>query len=995
MSSGSGEITPIEQGAVGGQEDEGAKVTFEDGRGDGKKKKFKPLERMFKFFKSGKKRSKSKERDPNIVSVKSKSTSALYKEISHGDEDEEDGGFKRMPLGGTRSISEDSVFNPEQRDLTGMRKTAVSMENIKQDFRTELFSKLRKRQSTMSSDEDEDDFGFQQSTHVSYDEVTTRGRPKILVMDYHRMYLPPPVEGKPGSQDSSLSADLTEDVFFNTSWQESVGGTTPQKPVSSPGKAMDMDLNAVKSDSQVLDSEAAKHKISIKPRQRRASSQRARTKPSGGAASLPQVKEESPPKELASPVATLKSLEDEKPVEANPTKEEITDDVENVKTVDHEPLITVEDNKTSIQIGGKDKPDAEASTGSPSQEMDSPSKRWSMTEGEKDKMPGLPVSPVALGAVKLRTRPRPKSLIEPPQLPPSGDELAKAFNKRLSVRKERTNEEFSEEDFLEAKKDSNEVTPVVQPSDGKKTSPTGAAPSTGGITYVLKKEPLRKTSSSDSAKTPQLKAVSEEPNKTDQPKPKVTETKAEPVKIEVPQKDNVPPSVQEKSKSLTNKLASPREEYRLKRQSRSKTLPVQPVSQEFLDKKVNDIAAASSNLSQSVKEESKEGKADPLSSALSKKSEPKRLSLKETSNAAEPLWFAVARRKQADAEKEEREAAKKENSPPVGAKINPSPSSGGAKTTPLQSSVGAKTPPLQSSLGPKPTPGQSSVSTKPTPGQSSVSTKPTPGQSLAGTKPTPGQSLAGTKPTPGQSSVSTKPTPGQSLAGTKPTPGQSLAGTKPTPGPLSVGTKPTPGQSSVSTKPTPGQSLAGTKPTPGQSLAGTKPTPGQSAVGTKTNPSVGIKPNSTDSPNTSSANKEVPSSVRSFRDNVSDKSESTPFNRGSVKSSGFSSKEEKEKINGNKKAPETKKESEPVQRTLSNRSKFEAKSSTTGGGSQASTSSSSSSSSSSVPAWKANLAKKKEKEPQIKIEIIEKKTEKPVPPKKPSKALEEERSHRT
>ncbi|XP_060070173.1 cell surface glycoprotein 1-like isoform X2 [Ylistrum balloti] len=889
MSSGSGEITPIDQGAVGGQDDDGAKVTFEDGRGDGKKKKFKPLERMFKFFKSGKKRSKSKERDPNIVSVKSKSTSALHKEVPHGEDDEEDGGFQRVPLGGTRSISEDSVFNPEQRDLTGMRKTAVSMENIKQDFR-------------------------------------------VLVMDSHRMYLPPPAEGKPGGQDSSLEADLTEDVLFNTSWQDSVGGTKSSKTANSPGTAVDMDLNAVKLDTKMLDSEAAKHKISVKPRSRRASSQRARTKPSGGASALPLLKEESPPKEVASPVETVAApLEDQKPVEPKPTKEQVkVIDVEakvapvestSTKPEEQEPVITIKDNKTSIQIVGKDKPNAEVQTVSPSLEADtggSPSKRWSMTESDKDKMPGLPVSPVALGAVKLRTRPRPKSLIEPPQLPqPSGDELAKAFNKRLSVRKERTNDEFSE-DFLEVKKESVDVTPVVQPSDGKKTSPTGAAPSTGGITYVLKKEPLRKTSSSESAKTPQLKAVSEEPNKDDQSKPKPTETEAESVRVEVPKKDIVPPSVQEKSKSLSNKLASPREEYRLKRQSRSKTLPVQPVSQEFLDEKANENAAATSNLSQSVKQEASDNKTDMLSSSLSKKPEPKRSSLKETSNAAEPSWFALARRKQADSEKEETSDTKKENSPPVGAKVNPLPSYAGAKTTPLQSSIGAK-----------PTPSQSSVGATPTPSQSSVGAKPTPSKSSVGAKPTPSQSSIGAKPTPAQSSVGVKPAP-------------------------------------VS--------------------AGEKPSPGQSSIGTKTNPLAGKKPSPTDTTNTSSATKE--GSVRSFRDKMAEKSESAPFNRGSVKSSGVSSKEEKEKINGNKKAPETKKEPEPVQRTLSNRSKFEAKSSTTGSGSQASMSSSSSSTSS-VPAWKANLAKKKEKEPQIKIEIIEKKTEKPVIPKKPTKALEE------
>lgn len=47
-----------------------------------------------------------------------------------------------MPtLAGNRSISEDSIFNPEQKEanVEALRKTAVSMEAINQDFKVCLF----------------------------------------------------------------------------------------------------------------------------------------------------------------------------------------------------------------------------------------------------------------------------------------------------------------------------------------------------------------------------------------------------------------------------------------------------------------------------------------------------------------------------------------------------------------------------------------------------------------------------------------------------------------------------------------------------------------------------------------------------------------------------------------------------------------------------------------------------------------------------------------
>ena len=70
-------------------------LCFTDVKGDGKKRKFKPLEAMRKLFKGGRKRSKSKEdQQGTIVTQKAKSTPALQT----ADEDDDDGGFVTVLL---------------------------------------------------------------------------------------------------------------------------------------------------------------------------------------------------------------------------------------------------------------------------------------------------------------------------------------------------------------------------------------------------------------------------------------------------------------------------------------------------------------------------------------------------------------------------------------------------------------------------------------------------------------------------------------------------------------------------------------------------------------------------------------------------------------------------------------------------------------------------------------------------------------------------------
>lgn len=166
MAGAAGEITPSTS-----QEEDPSKVTFEEPKGE-KKKKFNPLEKMRKFFRSSKKQSKSKD----VTQSKSRSTGALHQSTTSDDED--DGGFKshNMPtLAGNRSISEDSIFNPEQKEanLEALRKTAVSMEAINQDFKNELAMKLRGRAHSESN------YGYSPTQPMTTADIVMGSRLKV------------------------------------------------------------------------------------------------------------------------------------------------------------------------------------------------------------------------------------------------------------------------------------------------------------------------------------------------------------------------------------------------------------------------------------------------------------------------------------------------------------------------------------------------------------------------------------------------------------------------------------------------------------------------------------------------------------------------------------------------------------------------------------------------------------------------------------------------
>lgn len=232
-------------------------------------------------------------------------------------------------------------------------------------------------------------------------------------------------------------------------------------------------------------------------------------------------------------------------------------------------------------------------------------------------------------------KPRPKSLVdvEPVESREEANELSKAF-KRMSLRREVVSpvETFGKtavEPVKEVKEINVSGAATSEPKTAKVpvkteqqttkavetkslTSPTSKnVPTTGKTTYVLKKEPLRASSStSRTSDYENLQNVKFNKNETspssDYENFPLGGLKSEKSELSSPEPDydNLPPTAylvsptaekilpkevdsasKPKTSSMPQKLSSPREEYKLKRQPRSRTLPEQPVSREILDSK--------------------------------------------------------------------------------------------------------------------------------------------------------------------------------------------------------------------------------------------------------------------------------------------------------------------------------------------------------------------------------------------------------------------------
>lgn len=259
----------------------------------------------------------------------------------------------------------------------------------------------------------------------------------------------------------------------------------------------------------------------------------------------------------------------------------------------------------------------------------------SVKDKDSEKIAERKSDPV-LNVEEVKTvKPRPKSLVdvEPVESRGEANELSKAF-KRMSLRREVVSpvETFGKtavEPVKEVKEINVSGAATSEPKIAKvpvkteqqttkaaetksPTSPTSKnVPTTGKTTYVLKKEPLRASSStSRTSDYENLQNVKFNKNETspssDYENFPLGGLKSEKSELSSPEPDydNLPPTAylvsptaekilpkevdsasKPKTSSMPQKLSSPREEYKLKRQPRSRTLPEQPVSREILDSK--------------------------------------------------------------------------------------------------------------------------------------------------------------------------------------------------------------------------------------------------------------------------------------------------------------------------------------------------------------------------------------------------------------------------
>ncbi|XP_012941418.1 platelet binding protein GspB [Aplysia californica] len=272
----------------------------EDIRGDGKKKKFKPLSAVRKLF--GKKRKK----EESVVAVKAQSTTALHSE--YVEEEDDDGGFKThqkpLSLSGTRSISEDSVFSPEAREanISVFPKSAVSEESLpKSAFQSELFSKLSKRRSQYSDDDHDDGLPRSPVPPVTTADVIMGGSLK-----------PTPSGKKSSNRDSDQSlisvdsSENEEEDLFTAKWKASVPSRKSNSESSLSQAKMDsLDFTGIEK-TEVLKSSALKDRMSIKPKGRKATRQSRKKKESASPLSLPSLNEESPTRSRPEEIPSLK-----------------------------------------------------------------------------------------------------------------------------------------------------------------------------------------------------------------------------------------------------------------------------------------------------------------------------------------------------------------------------------------------------------------------------------------------------------------------------------------------------------------------------------------------------------------------------------------------------------------------------------------------------------------------------------------------------------------
>ena len=215
------------------------------------------------------------------------------------------------------------------------------------------------------------------------------------------------------------------------------------------------------------------------------------------------------------------------------------------------------------------------------------------------------------------------------------------------------------------KSPTTENKPITEPS-----KETVVSPGLTGVSFVLKKEPLRPVNArqeSTEGKTVSASSTEKKDGSVVRSAMKQPETN---ISKDITKSDSTTSSKADLGKvsfGSPEKLASPREDYKLKRQVRSKTLPEQPVPKEILDKAKEADAQkpplkrlGSPPMSTKVRTNDYDNVSVGPKPVQSKRASWTPETTKSGSVSGEPSWIAKARQKQADYEKQEKEKENKE-----------------------------------------------------------------------------------------------------------------------------------------------------------------------------------------------------------------------------------------------------------------------------------------------------------------------------------------------
>ncbi|XP_038647065.1 capping protein inhibiting regulator of actin dynamics isoform X2 [Scyliorhinus canicula] len=226
------------------KQDVNAKCTDTDAAEKKKQGKFQPLRKLF-----GKKRRKVPPIIPEKVNLKSsQSTGDVRNGIGSADGEHEDELRSANTSMGARALSHDSVFIPEGSAGDGARTEVTFQENLPGKIQT-LQRQLAKNIK----------FG-QPPPSIIGNRMEDTGKNSEV-----DGFLQSPLE-QSVLQETQLSGSTLKVTPVRSSWP-----TSPLSPVSSGGTIESINLDAVPQSMSRLDNAAAKHKLSVKPRNQRIS----------------------------------------------------------------------------------------------------------------------------------------------------------------------------------------------------------------------------------------------------------------------------------------------------------------------------------------------------------------------------------------------------------------------------------------------------------------------------------------------------------------------------------------------------------------------------------------------------------------------------------------------------------------------------------------------------------------------------------------------------